>query len=196
MKKVLFAILIMLALSGVTGYIYYFVLVPDKYEEIDLPTPNISKGRNSVEGVVLHHTATFTADNALRWLTTPKSKVSCHVLIDYDGTRYVLARPELITHHAGRSALRGQTMCNRFTIGIEFQGCTNIMPLTNRQIASAVEYLTPIIHKYRIPLENIVTHEMVRDEWRISHRGDGTPAKPDIVERDYKRVLESLQKKQ
>lgn len=82
------------------------------------------------------------------------------------------------------------------TTGTEFQGCTNIMPLTNRQIASAVEYLTPIIHKYRIPLENIVTHEMVRDEWRISHRGDGTPAKPDIVERDYKRVLESLQKKQ
>jgi N-acetyl-anhydromuramyl-L-alanine amidase AmpD len=54
---------------------------------------------------------------------------------------------------------------NDFMLGIEFQGDTGKRPLTDQQIQSAVEYLKPIILKYRIPLSSIVTHENVRDAY-------------------------------
>lgn len=180
---------LLLAAVGVRFYTY----APAHYDEIQRPTPNVTAGRNRVQGVVLHHTATFTVGQSLRTLTSPSKGVSCHVLIGYDGTRYVLAEPTKITHHAGHSILNGRPWCNNFTIGIEFQGCTNVAPLTNQQIASAVEYLRPLVRQYGIPLDNIVTHEMVRNAWNETYPAKRTASKPDIVQRDYRRVLKALQ---
>jgi len=192
MKKTITIIFCVLGIIALYIFFYYFCIIPNHYEEIDIPTPNITKGKNKVDGVVLHHTATFTPKQSILTLTTPSKKVSCHVLISYDGTRYIFANPRQITRHAGRSYFKGKNNVNRFMIGIEFQGCTSYFPLTNRQIASAVEYLKPILKKYDIPIENIVTHKMIRDEWIKRHPNDGTPTKPDIAERDYKRVIKSL----
>lgn len=50
-------------------------------------------------------------------------------------------------------------------LGIEFQGDTNRKDLTPQQIQSAVEYMTPIIRANNIRLEDIVTHQQIRDLW-------------------------------
>lgn len=176
-------------------YMHHLYRVPEHYIEKYRPTPNIGVGVNEVKGVILHHTASDNLKSSLHSLRSAESQVSCHVLIAEDGTRYVLANPEQITWHAGWSSLHGKTGCNSFTIGIEFNGNTEERPLTKRQIASAIEYLCPLIEKYAIPLENIVTHQMIRDEWIKNQNDTLCPTKCDIVQSEYHRFMKELQKK-
>lgn len=127
------------------------------FKEIKYPTPNFDpEKKNEILGVILHHTAEPTIKNALKILSSPEKNVSTHVIIDTDGTRYVMADPSVVTYHAGYSVLNGRDSCNYFTIGIEFQGNTLVSPLTEQQIASGIEYLLPLIEEYKIPLNNIV----------------------------------------
>lgn len=189
-RPILIAALIVVVAYLAGMYAYFEVFTPNTYPEVCYPTPNIGQGTNRVEGIVLHHTACPTLDNALTVLTDSSSQVSCHVLIDRDGTRYLLAAPEQVTWHAGWSSLHGQTGCNAFTVGIEFQGDTESWPLTRRQILSAIEYIRPIVDQYSIPVENIVTHEMVRNEWIVSQHDTACVTKCDITSREYHRFME------
>lgn len=168
---------------------------PGKYWETHRLTPNIyEEETNDVKGIVLHHTAyegpTATLIDAL---CSPNSGVSCHVVIDKDGTRYVLAPPEAVTWHAGYSYWRGRFRANLFMIGIEFQGNTLEEPLTDEQIESAIEYIRPIVKKYNIPKSEVVTHQMIRDAYRkaVPKNKKAWP-KVDIVPEEYHRVLHAL----
>lgn len=89
--------------------------------------------------------------------------------------------------------LLGKSSCNKFTIGIEFQGNTCVQPLTEAQINSAINYLLPILKKYKIPISNIVTHQQVRDNWLKKHpdRKD-VPTKVDITPTEYNRFIKAL----
>jgi len=70
----------------------------NRYPEVSYPTPKIEPDTlNKVLGVVLHHTAEPTAACSLEILSTPESKVSTHIVIDYDGTRYIMAPPDSLT---------------------------------------------------------------------------------------------------
>ncbi len=167
--------------------------VKRKYKEIKHPTPNIDLSKkNTVEGVILHHTAEPTIERSLDVLTSLKKKVGTHVVIDTDGTRYIMCNPEVVTYHAGLSILNGRIGCNNFTIGIEFQGNTLEKPLTEDQIRSAIEYLKPIIAKYGIPLSNIVTHEMVRQAYKKKYPKKRCSGKVDITQKEYLRFMKVL----
>lgn len=153
---------------------------------------------NELKGVVLHHTGDTSENpqNMIKLLTTPGGN-SAHVLIGTDGSRTVLADPTQVTFHAGESMFNGRDNVNDFMLGIEFQGDTNKKDLTPQQIASAVEYLRPIVQKYQIPLENIVTHQMVRDEYNKNAQSQGkavAKTKPDINQRNYAIILNELLK--
>lgn len=155
--------------------------------------------QNEVKGVVLHHTA-FTDPSgaaALKHMTNPKTEASAHVLIGYDGKRTVMATPEQVTFHAGSSMFGDRMNVNDFMLGIEFQGDTGRRPLTEQQIQSAVEYLKPIILKYRIPLSSIVTHQNVRDAYNEYAAKNGmkrADKKVDINPYNYQRIIEALLK--
>lgn len=166
-----------------------------EYWVVDVPTPNITEGMNDVQGIILHHTATADAEHALKTLTTPKGGVSCHVLIDTDGTRYVLADPTAITWHAGKSRLNGRDGCNEFTVGIEFQGNTVEEPLTDDQIQSAIDYVIPLIHHYNIPLKNIVTHEQIRANFKEAHPKVKAHAKVDVTPEEHARFMKALRQR-
>lgn len=160
------------------------------YREISHPTPNYERGvTNTVEGVVLHHTAEPTVERSLDILTNSPRHVGTHVVIDTDGTRYIMAEPEKVTYHAGLSVLNGKEGCNNFTIGIEFQGNTLEEPLTEDQIYSAIEYLLPIMEKYSIPVENVVTHEMVRQAYKARYPHKRCSGKVDITPEEYQRFM-------
>ena len=164
-----------------------------KYKEILHPTPNILPDRiNTVEGVILHHTAEPTIEKSLGVLTSSKRKVGTHVVIDIDGTRYIMAKPEVVTFHAGLSILKGKENCNDFTIGIEFQGNTLEKPLTEDQINSALQYLLPLIEKKKIPLSCIVTHEMIRCAYKTKYPHKKCSGKVDITQVEYKRFMKAL----
>lgn len=170
-------------------------LLEEHYKEIPFPTPNIDSSRkNAVEGVILHHTAEPTVEKSLEILTSLKKKVGTHCVINTDGTRYIMCDPEVVTYHAGFSVLNGKEGCNYFTIGIEFQGNTLEKPLTIDQIYSAIEYLKPIISKYKIPLKNIVTHEMVRKAYKNKYPKKRCSGKVDVTQVEYKRFMKYLKK--
>ena len=163
------------------------------YREVNYPTPNYDREKvNDVQGVILHHTAEPTAQRSLEVLTSSKRKVGTHVMIDTDGTRYIMCSPETVTYHAGYSVLDGREGCNNFTVGIEFQGNTLEEPLTQDQIDSAVEWLLPLIAKYNIPVRNIVTHEMVRNAYKERYPHKRCYGKVDITQIEYHRVMDAL----
>ena len=163
------------------------------FDEKRYPTPNYNRTRkNEVKGIVLHHTGEPTVEESLEILTSPERKVSSHVVIDTDGTRYVMADPTVVTYHAGLSILHGMEHCNYCTIGIEFQGNTLEKPLTGDQIASAIEYMLPIIEEYDIPLDNIVTHEMVRNAYRAQYPDKRCDIKVDITPAEYSHFMQAL----
>ncbi len=167
---------------------------PGKYWVTHRATPNIFEGENEVAGIVLHHTAyEGSADLVVKDLCDPSNPVSCHVVIDKDGTRYVLAPPEAITWHAGFSKWGNRYRVNLFMIGIEFQGNTLVEPLTEAQIESAIEYMRPIIEKYNISADNIVTHQMIRDAYREANpKNKKAWPKVDITPEEYERVRNAL----
>ena len=155
--------------------------------------------QNEQKGIVLHHTA-FMGDNLQGVVNhlTRKGGESAHVIIGFDGTRKVLARPSQVTFHAGQSVWNKRANVNDFMIGIEFQGDTNQKNLTQKQIDSAVEYMAPIIRQNNIRLEDIVTHQQVRDMYNDYARKNGgktAPSKPDINYANYVRIIEALKKK-
>lgn len=194
MKKKVFAVFIVaIILAG--GLLIHAMSKgsENRYKEIPYPTPNIEPDTlNEVKGVVLHHTAEPTVERSLAVLTSLEKKVSSHIVVDCDGTRYVLASPTDVTWHAGKSILNGREGCNFFTIGIEFQGNTLEAPLTQDQIDSAIEYLLPIIKQYDIPIDNIVTHEMVRKAYKKAHPKQRAYDKPDITQTEYRRFMRAL----
>ena len=190
-------------LFGALCSVVYFFLVassveevqPEEktYREIAYPTQNYDRVKvNEVRGVVLHHTALPTIERSLEVLTTPINKVGTHCLIDTDGTRYILCEPTVVTFHAGKSVLNGREKCNEFTIGIEFQGNTLEEPLTDDQISSAIQYLLPVIDRYHISLDSIVTHEMIRDSFMLKYPERRTKNKIDITSWEYRRVMKAL----
>lgn len=206
--RVFYAVLLVLAIAGVTAL--WLIdrqpqqeeckpVVPRSYKKIKgfeekrYPTPNYDRKRkNEVKGVVLHHTGELTLAESLDILSSPERRVSTHVVIDTDGTRYVMADPTVVTFHAGLSILHGMEHCNFFTIGIEFQGNTLVAPLTAEQIASAIEYLLPIIEQYDIPMENIVTHEMIRNAYREQYPDKRCDVKVDITPTEYAHFMQAL----
>lgn len=166
-----------------------------KYFVVDYPTANKSFRKNKVDGIILHHTGTVDIKTSLKIMTRHRgsNRVSCHVLIDKDGTRYIMAKPEAVTWHAGYSEHNGRENCNNFMIGIEFQGNTNAEPLTDEQIESAIAYCLPIMKRYGIKEDDITTHRKVRDNWMLSHKkSTNIPRKVDINEKEYERFLKEL----
>ena len=129
---------------------------------------------------------------------TKKGGESAHVIIGFDGTRKVLARPSQVTFHAGQSVWNKRNNVNDFMVGIEFQGDTDKKDLTQKQIDSAVEYMTPIIKQNNIRLEDIVTHQQVRDAYNDYAKKVGEKtvlSKPDINYSNYVKVIKALKEK-
>ncbi len=165
----------------------------ESFRVVSYPTPNYEQDTvNSVEGVVLHHTAQPNVEQALQMLTSKERGVGTHVIIDTDGTRYILCKPTQVTYHAGPSTLHGKDGCNNFTVGIEFQGNTLKQPLTWEQILSAMDYLLPLIREYKIPYKNIVTHEMVRKAYKRKYPDMPAAGKVDITQKEYVRLMKVL----
>ena len=111
-------------------------------------------------GVVFHHSV-ITFDETIALMTDPARKVSYHCLIAPDGTRCTFVPDEAVAWHAGVSSFRGRSGCNAFLLGLSFAGDTYAAPLTDAQLASALEWLTPRWAKYHWSLDWMTDHRQV-----------------------------------
>ena len=87
------------------------------------PAVNIEQRRPGLapDILLMHYTGFDTGENAIRWLEIADSKVSCHYVVDTDGSITQMVPEHLRAWHAGQSVWHGVTDINSCSIGIEIQ---------------------------------------------------------------------------
>ena len=130
---------------------------------IDL-SPNISKrkrSKNQIKYVIIHYTGMQSEIESIKRLKNPKSKVSCHYLINKRGLITQMVNEENIAWHAGKSKWKKLIDLNSQSIGIELvnkghkHGYENFSKL---QIRSLIYVCKKIKKKYKIKRENFLGH--------------------------------------
>lgn len=123
------------------------------------PSPNHGVRKALViKGIVLHATADEGDEAlALSWLRSPKSHVSCHLLVGRNGRVTRLVGDQQRAWHAGGSHWRGTTDVNSITLGIEIANRNDGEPFTDEQYARVASI---VAHYCRqgLSLDDVVSH--------------------------------------
>lgn len=145
------------------------------------PSPNFSPApAHERLGVCFHHSV-MDFDATIAHMLSPDSRVSYHVLIAPDGTRARLVADEHIAWHAGVSNFQGRAGCNHFLLGVSFAGDTHRAPLTEAQIASALDWLDPRWTAHHWALA-----------WMTDHRQIAPGRKDDLAPGEWTRLHDSI----
>ena len=130
------------------------------FREIERLSPNRDPGRHERRGVLFHHSELGFGETIARMLD-PASRVSYHCLIDRDGTRCTLVPDTDVAWHAGASRFLGRDRCNDFLLGVAFAGDSGREPLSEAQIASALDWLEARWSPLGWSLERLADHRQV-----------------------------------
>ena len=80
---------------------------------------NFDIRKKKVSFIIFHYTETKNLEDAIKLLTNKKRKVSCHYVIDYNGSIYNLVDIKKRAWHAGESSWENLMDINSRSIGIE-----------------------------------------------------------------------------
>jgi AmpD protein len=130
------------------------------FAEIERLSPNRDRVAHERLGVLFHHSELGYRETIERMLD-PASRVSYHCLIDRDGTRCTLVPDLEVAWHAGASQFLGRSSCNLFLLGLAFAGDTYKDPITEPQLASALEWLAARWEPLGWSLEQMTDHRQV-----------------------------------
>ncbi|MDC3127737.1 N-acetylmuramoyl-L-alanine amidase [Candidatus Pelagibacter bacterium] len=129
-----------------------------------LNTPNFSKAlrkSSDIKFIIIHYTGMQSKIESIKRLTSSKSKVSCHYLIDRGGKIMRLVDDKKVAWHAGKSRWKRFVNLNHNSIGIELinkghkHGYQNY---TNTQINSLIKLCLYLRKKFKINKSNILGH--------------------------------------
>lgn len=131
----------------------------------ELPSPNHGDRPSGVRGItlcVIHATADQGNERGSEeWLTSPTSKVSCHLFIRRDGSVVRMVPDEQRAWHAGKSAWLGRKNVNDFSLGWELANRNDGRETyTEAQYASVVALAAHYI-KQGLQLADFVSHAAV-----------------------------------
>lgn len=137
----------------------------------------------AVDMLLLHYTGMESAKAACAQLCSADSGVSCHYLVDEDGTITQMVGEELRAWHAGVSSWEGETDTNSRSIGIEIQnpghliGYRDFPPV---QIEAVIALCRDVLARHDIPPRRVLAHSDVapgrktdpgeRFDWAWLHR--------------------------
>lgn len=117
-----------------------------------------------IDMLVFHYTGTQTVQAAIDRLRDPVARVSCHYVVDEDGSVLRMVPEDRRAWHAGISYWRGHTGLNDRSIGIEVAnpghewGYRDFPVL---QLAAVCDLCLSILSRHPIPARNIVGHSDV-----------------------------------
>ena len=118
------------------------------------PNFDVKKRRvNRIKFVIFHYTGMRRENDAIKKLTSAKSKVSCHYLIKNNGQILMLVPELYIAWHAGISLWKKYKLINKFSIGIELSNPGhehNYKKFPKKQINSLIKLSKFLIRKYKI----------------------------------------------
>ena len=128
------------------------------------PSPNFDARQGPADILLLHYTGMQSAEAALARLCDPEARVSCHWLIDEDGTVYHLVAEESRAWHAGKSYWAGERDINSRSIGIELVNPGHewgYRPFPMAQMAALATLATGILGRHAIPARRVLAHSDV-----------------------------------
>ena len=161
---------------------------------LERPSPNWdARVRGGpIDILLLHYTGMRSAGAALERLSDPAARVSCHYLLDEDGTCYRLVAEERRAWHAGESFWADARDVNSRSIGIELVNPGHefgYRDFPEAQIAALEVLAKDILARHPIPRTRVLGHSDVaplrkqdpgeRFPWaRLARRGIGIWPKP------------------
>jgi len=119
------------------------------------------RSKKEIKFIIIHYTGMQSERESIKRLCNPKSKVSCHYVINQKGKIYRLVKDNKIAWHAGKSCWKKYKNLNRNSIGIELVnkghdfGYTNF---TKKQLFSLIKVCENLIKKYKIKKKYIIGH--------------------------------------
>ena len=124
---------------------------------------NFNKRVNNVSPklIILHYTAMFSSLEALKHLSSPKTKVSSHFLICKSGKIFSLVDVKFRAWHAGMSYWKKIRDINSHSVGIEIDNSGHLHEFENyrkEQILSLIELLKYLMKRFTIHPINIIGH--------------------------------------
>lgn len=131
---------------------------------VDKPSPNFDERGRAVDMIVLHYTGMLTGAEAMARLTDAASKVSCHYLVEEDGTIFGLVPEGKRAWHAGVSSWKGDIETNARSIGIEIVNPGHewsYRKFPAKQIDMVVALVKDIRTRHNVPLSNVLGHSDV-----------------------------------
>ena len=114
-----------------------------------------------IKFVIIHYTGMQSEIESIKRLKNPKSKVSCHYLINREGKIIQMVKDKNIAWHAGKSKWKKFKDLNNFSIGIELVNRGHKFGYQNyskNQINSLLKLCKKLKKKYSIKKENFLGH--------------------------------------
>ncbi|WP_421694701.1 N-acetylmuramoyl-L-alanine amidase [Aestuariivirga sp.] len=145
---------------------------------------NVEPRRNgrAVDMLLLHYTGMVSAAAACELLCSAQSGVSCHYLVDEDGTITQMVGEEMRAWHAGVSRWQAESDTNSRSIGIEIQNPGHLLGYRDfppAQMRAVVALAQDILTRHSIPAANVLAHSDVapgrkidpgeRFDWALLH---------------------------
>ena len=127
-------------------------------------SPNFEKKRRSnksITSIIIHYTGMQSERESLKRLISPRSKVSCHYLINRKGIIFNLVKDQNIAWHAGKSMWGKYKNLNKNSIGIELVNKGHrfgYQPYTKKQIKKLVQLCKSLKKKYKVKNRLILGH--------------------------------------
>lgn len=132
----------------------------------ELPSPNQDDRPPgaAIDTLILHYTGMPTGQEAIDRLRDPAARVSCHYVVEEDGTVWRLVPEERRAWHAGVSHWRGRSGLNDGSVGIEVVnpghdwGYRDFPAL---QMVAVCELCLGVLRRHPIPPDAVVGHSDV-----------------------------------
>ena len=131
---------------------------------IERPSPNFDARTTPIDILLLHYTGMQTAEAALARLSDPVAKVSCHWLIEEDGTLHRLVDERHRAWHAGQSFWAGERDINSRSIGIELVNPGHdwgYRAFPAAQMEALAELASGILARHAVPATRVLGHSDV-----------------------------------
>ncbi len=136
------------------------------------PSPNFGERRGGLrpDMLILHYTGMPSCEDAIRWLASPQSGVSCHYVVDEQGAITQMAPEALRAWHAGVSHWQGAEDINSCSIGIEIHnpGHDGGYPdFPDAQMAAVEALCLDITRRNGVPPRRVLAHSDVAPRRKI-----------------------------
>lgn len=127
-------------------------------------SPNFSektRSNKSITMIIIHYTGMQSERESIKRLSNPKSKVSCHYIINRKGKTFCLVDENKIAWHAGKSKWKNYANLNKISLGIELVNKGHKYGYENfnyKQTRSLIKLCKKLKNKYKIKNSSILGH--------------------------------------